>query len=82
MEIKTVAIVGMGALGLLYGEAIAKACGNKAVRFVMDEKRYNRYKSEMELFAGTILRLVKNHNISAPVNQQYYDKIKEIEAGY
>ena len=52
MEIKTVAIVGMGALGLLYGEAIAKACGNEAVRFVMDEARYERHKNDVYIING------------------------------
>ena len=52
MEIKTVAIVGMGALGLLYGEAIAKACGREAVRFVMDEERYERHKNDVYVING------------------------------
>lgn len=52
MEIKTVAIVGMGALGLLYGEAIAKACGREAVRFVMDKKRYERHKNDVYIING------------------------------
>ena len=36
MEIKTVAIVGMGALGMLYGEQLQKVLPAGAVRFVMD----------------------------------------------
>lgn len=52
MEIKTVAIVGMGALGLLYGEAIAKACGRDAVCFVMDETRYERHKNDVYIING------------------------------
>ena len=52
MEIKTVAIVGMGALGLLYGEAITKACGYEAVRFVMDEARYKRHKDDVYAING------------------------------
>lgn len=52
MEIKTVAIVGMGALGLLYGEAIAKACGSEAVRFVMDAERYERHKNDVYMING------------------------------
>lgn len=41
-------------------------------------KRY----SEVELFAGTIIRLAKKHNVPVPVNERYYAKIKEIEAAY
>ncbi len=47
MEIKSVAIVGMGALGMLYGEAMVKACGRDAVRFVMDAARYERHKNDV-----------------------------------
>lgn len=44
MEIKSTAIIGMGALGILYGSYIRKQCGNDAVCFVMDEKRAEKYK--------------------------------------
>ena len=37
MEIKSVGIVGMGALGLLYGEQLNRVLPKGAVRFVMDE---------------------------------------------
>ena len=46
MEIKTVAIVGMGALGLLYGEQLNKVLPKGAVRFVMDEERYARHAND------------------------------------
>lgn len=39
-------------------------------------------KSEVELFAGTIVALGKKHNIPTPVNSFYYDRVKEIEASY
>lgn len=42
--IQTTAIVGMGALGLLYADVIAKASGNEGVAFVLDETRLNKYK--------------------------------------
>ena len=46
MEIKTVAIVGMGALGMLYGEQLQKVLQAGAVRFVMDEERFKRHKND------------------------------------
>lgn len=46
MEIKTVAIVGMGALGILYGEQLQKVLPAGAVRFVMDEERFKRHKND------------------------------------
>jgi len=41
--IKTTAIVGMGALGLLYADVIVKARGNEGTAFVLDEERLNKY---------------------------------------
>lgn len=46
MEIKTVAIVGMGALGMLYGEQLQKVLPAGAVRFVMDEERFKHHKND------------------------------------
>ena len=46
MEIKTVAIVGMGALGMLYGEQLQKVLPTGSVRFVMDEERFKRHKND------------------------------------
>lgn len=46
MQIKTVAIVGMGALGMLYGEQLQKVLPAGAVRFVMDEERFKRHKND------------------------------------
>ena len=37
------AIVGMGALGMMYGERIGKKLGAEAVCFVADEERTRRY---------------------------------------
>ena len=42
MKIKTVGIVGMGALGLMYGEYIQNKIGKEHVTFVMDEERFLR----------------------------------------
>ena len=39
-------------------------------------------KSEVELFAGTIIRLGAKHNVPTPINQRYYDIIKAMEAKY
>ena len=46
MQIKTVAIVGMGALGMLYGEQLQKVLPAGAVRFVMDEERFKHHKND------------------------------------
>ena len=39
-------------------------------------------KSEVELFAGTMVRLGQKHGVSLPVNEWLYDRVREIEAGY
>lgn len=45
--IKTTAIIGMGALGLLYADVIVKTMGNEAVSFIMNEERVNRNKGKV-----------------------------------
>lgn len=44
-KIKTTAIVGMGALGILFGNQIQEKCGSDAVTFVMDENRVRKYEN-------------------------------------
>ena len=42
--IQTTAIIGMGALGLMYADTIAKARGRESVSFVMNKERLKKYK--------------------------------------
>ncbi|WEG12345.1 ketopantoate reductase family protein [Pullulanibacillus sp. KACC 23026] len=44
----------------------------------VDAKR----KSEVDLFAGTVLTLAKKHGILTPTNQYLYDRVKAIESTY
>ncbi|WP_319370456.1 2-dehydropantoate 2-reductase [uncultured Ilyobacter sp.] len=44
----------------------------------VEAKRY----SEVELFAGTIVRLGKKHSLSVPVNTEFNRYFNELEAGY
>ena len=39
MQINKVAFIGKGGVGLLYGSMIARALGNDAVEYVMDDTR-------------------------------------------
>ena len=39
-------------------------------------------KSEVELFAGTMVRLGQKHGVELPVNTWLYKKVKEMEAAY
>lgn len=41
-----------------------------------------RRKSEVELFAGTMVRLGQKHGVPVPVNDWLYRRVKEIEAAY
>ena len=50
--IKKTAIVGMGALGLLYANQIATAYGEDAVSFVMDSERIEKYKDVIYTING------------------------------
>ena len=46
MEIQTVAIVGLGALGVLFGHALSKELPEGALRIVADRDRIGRYERE------------------------------------
>lgn len=50
--IERVHIVGMGALGMLYGSLITRTLGADAVRFVVDDARYERYLGRSHLVNG------------------------------
>jgi len=50
--IQSTAIVGMGALGLLYADVIVKARGNEGVAFVLDEERLTKYKDTIFTING------------------------------
>lgn len=50
--IDSVAIVGRGALGLLFGSIIERNLGEGAVRFVMDDERFARHADETPLING------------------------------
>ena len=41
--IQSVALIGMGALGILYGHTMARKMKQGAVTFLVDEKRKQRY---------------------------------------
>lgn len=41
-----------------------------------------RRKSEVELFAGTVLQLAAKHQVPAPANEFFYQRIQELETGY
>ncbi|MEH7222865.1 ketopantoate reductase family protein [Bacillus sp. JJ1566] len=46
MEIKTVSIIGLGALGILFGNQLAKRLPKENVRIIADENRVERYKKD------------------------------------
>lgn len=52
--------------------------GKPSMRQDAEAKR----KSEVELFAGTVLELGKKHGIATPVNKIFYEKIQEMEKSY
>ncbi|MEH7255216.1 ketopantoate reductase family protein [Neobacillus niacini] len=46
MEIKKVTIIGLGALGILFGNHLAKRMPNGDLRIIADEKRIQKYKND------------------------------------
>ena len=57
--IKKTAIIGMGALGLLYGNQIQEKKGSEAISFIVDKDRFENYKNRR----FTICDEEKNFNI-------------------
>ena len=55
-QIRQIAIVGMGALGLLYGEQVADALGYDAVSFLVDDQRFERYKEYVYTTNGRVMQ--------------------------
>ncbi|WP_171903785.1 ketopantoate reductase family protein [Cellulosilyticum sp. I15G10I2] len=52
--------------------------GKPSMRQDMEAKRC----SEVELFAGEVLKLGQKHNVPTPVNQRLYDEIIRVESTY
>lgn len=50
--IQKTAIIGMGALGTLYGDMIMRSKGRDAVEFIVDDERYERYKNKTTTVLG------------------------------
>lgn len=50
--IQKTAIIGMGALGLLYGNQIQESLGKEAVSFIVDQDRYDRYQNRKFTICG------------------------------
>lgn len=48
----------------------------------MGQDRINRRLSEVELFAGTMIRLAQKHDLPVPANDFLYRRVREIEAAY
>lgn len=51
-RIEKISIIGMGALGIMYGQHLVKALGRDAVRFVADEERQRRYATKEIMYNG------------------------------
>lgn len=58
-EIKTVGILGMGALGMLFGNILTQKLGPGAVQFLMDGERYERCKNDIYTINGETVTLAK-----------------------
>ena len=54
MSIKTIDIVGLGALGVMYADFFTKVLGKENVRVLADKKRIERYKKDQITFNGEV----------------------------
>lgn len=56
-QINRTAIIGMGALGLMYGEHIVTALGKNAAAFILDDDRFKKYQNKSFTCNGKKLNL-------------------------
>ena len=54
MSIKTIDIIGLGALGVMYADFFTKTLGKENVRILADKERIERYKKEQITFNGEV----------------------------
>ncbi|MBD5508392.1 MAG: 2-dehydropantoate 2-reductase [Lachnospiraceae bacterium] len=54
MSLKSIDIVGLGALGVMYAEFFTKTLGKENVRILADRERIERYKKEQITFNGEV----------------------------
>ncbi len=57
MAIERVAIIGRGAVGLLYGSMIEENVGRESIEFVMDDERFDRHAGEIITINGEPCRI-------------------------
>ncbi len=69
-EIKTVAIIGLGALGILFGKQLAKGMPKESLRIIADEDRIRRYEQDGIYCNGELcdFHYVKPEDITTPVD--------------
>ena len=66
--IRTCAVYGLGALGMLFGSMLQNKYGPDNVKFVMDSPRYTRHKSDLYTINGDPFdfALLDVHDVTAP----------------
>jgi len=70
-EIKKTAIIGMGALGLMYGDHISSKLGKDAVYFILDNDRFEKYQHKSFICNGKSVKF----NIKRSTDKDFFDLI-------
>lgn len=68
-------IIGMGALGLLFGSLLAEQYGNENVKFLMDRDRLQRHLKDIYTINGRVLHLSLEDADSVPADAERADLI-------
>lgn len=70
MEIKTVAIIGLGALGILFGHQLSKTMDEKNLRIIADKDRVEKYKQTNIFCNGELCKFqyVTSEEITEPAD--------------
>lgn len=68
-KIESVAVIGMGALGILFGKEIMDGVGRDAVCYIMDKNRYEKYKgAEVVINGEPVIMPMKPAEEAKPVD--------------
>ena len=70
-QINRTAIIGMGALGLMYGEHIVTALGKNAAAFILDDERFEKYQNKTFTCNGKKLDL----NLKRSSDKEFFDLV-------
>ena len=79
LQINKVAFIGKGGVGLLYGSMIARALGNDAVEYVMDDARFERHANDAVTVNGKPARASYDVKVGDQISLRFGQRTVTVE---